>query len=183
MIWGFAFYFQKTAMVSIGPLLFVGVRAAIAAIALEPFAFKERRQRHTSIRDVMPIACLGGLVIFCAASLQQIGLVTPTLINTGFLSALYVVATPLFYWAIERKRPAKHIWLAVAIAVLGVALLNGLPLATLSQGDLLVTNSSVFWALNFIVVARAQVHDAPLTCTCVQFRHRRYGWAADGVDL
>jgi drug/metabolite transporter (DMT)-like permease len=90
-------------------------------------------------------------------------------INTGFLSALYVVATPLFYWAIERKRPANHIWLAVAVAVLGVALLNGLPLASLSQGDLLVTASSVFWALNFIVVARAQVHDAPLTYTCISF--------------
>ena len=40
MIWGFAFYFQKTAMLSIGPLLFVGVRAAIAAIALAPLASK-----------------------------------------------------------------------------------------------------------------------------------------------
>ena len=61
MIWGFAFYFQKTAMLSIGPLLFVGVRAAVAAIALAPLAFKEQRQRHTGTRDIMPIVCLGRL--------------------------------------------------------------------------------------------------------------------------
>jgi drug/metabolite transporter (DMT)-like permease len=46
MIWGFAFYFQKTAMLSIGPLLFVGVRAAIAAIAVA-----SRLQRATPTAD------------------------------------------------------------------------------------------------------------------------------------
>jgi drug/metabolite transporter (DMT)-like permease len=169
VIWGFAFYFQKTAMLSIGPLLFVSLRVAIAAIALAPLALKEQRHRNTSTGDVVPIACLGGFVIFCAAALQQIGLVTTTVINTGFLSALYVVATPLLYWAIERKRPANQIWLAVGVATVGVGLLNGLPLASLSRGDLLVTSSSVFWALNFIVVARAGVHEAPLTYTCISF--------------
>ena len=38
LIWGVAFYFQKTAMLHLGPFLFLGLRATIAAVALAPFA-------------------------------------------------------------------------------------------------------------------------------------------------
>ena len=34
LIWGVAFYFQKSAMSHIGPLLFLGLRAILAAAAL-----------------------------------------------------------------------------------------------------------------------------------------------------
>ena len=37
-LWGLSFYFQKEAMSHIGPLLFTGLRGAIAAVALLPLS-------------------------------------------------------------------------------------------------------------------------------------------------
>ena len=47
------------------------------------------------------IATLGGGVFFLAAALQQTGLMTASVTNSGFLTALYVVFTPLatFWYA------------------------------------------------------------------------------------
>jgi len=37
-IWGIAYYYQKVAMLHIGPLLFLGMRCAVAALTLIPIA-------------------------------------------------------------------------------------------------------------------------------------------------
>ena len=42
-LWGLSFYFQKEAMSHVGPLLFTGLRGAIAALALLPFVWREYR--------------------------------------------------------------------------------------------------------------------------------------------
>ncbi len=107
LIWGVAFYFQKSAMDHVGPLTFLGLRAIIAAAALLPFALMERR----SGKSVMPVAMFGGCIFFVAASIQQIGIVEATVTNTGFLTALYVVFTPFIVWALRRKAPGAAIWI------------------------------------------------------------------------
>ncbi len=43
-IWGGGFVAQSTAMASIGPFWFVGLRFAIAALAVLPFALMETRR-------------------------------------------------------------------------------------------------------------------------------------------
>ena len=169
LIWGVAFYFQKTAMFHIGPLLFLGLRALIGAIALAPFAVREHQQSDTKIRAVLPIALCGGLVFFTAASIQQFGIVTTTVINTGFLTALYVVATPFLYWLIERKRPALHVWIAVAVAFSGVLALEGGSLGDMSRGDLLVAIAAIFWGLHMVVVGYSGRLRRPLAYTCMSF--------------
>jgi drug/metabolite transporter (DMT)-like permease len=44
-IWGMAFVAQSSAMDSVGPLLFVGLRSVLAAVVLLPFAFIESSNR------------------------------------------------------------------------------------------------------------------------------------------
>ena len=169
LIWGVAFYFQKTAMYHIGPLLFLGLRALIGAIALAPFAVREHQQSETEFRSVLPIALCGGLVFFTAAAIQQFGIVTTTVINTGFLTALYVVATPFLYWLIERKRPTLNVWIAVVIAFSGVVALEGGTLLAMSRGDALVALAAIFWGLHMVVVGYSGRLRRPLTYTCMSF--------------
>jgi drug/metabolite transporter (DMT)-like permease len=168
-IWGVAFYFQKTAMSHIGPFLFVALRSVIAAVALLPFALRERRRPRQASENVVPIAVVGGLVFLLASSVQQFGIVTATVINTGLLTSLYVVATPFAFWVIERQRPSTAIWISVGLAFFGVWGLSGGSFGNLSGGDVLVASSAVIWGVHIVVTGRSGRMAQPLTYTFVQF--------------
>ncbi len=169
-IWGLAFVYQKTAMAHIGPLLFVAVRSAIACIILFPLAFYERRaQTPTFPAGLWRVGLLGGVMFFLGGALQQIGLVTATVTNTGFLTGLYVIVTPLLVWMFFRRQPQAHIWLAVAMAFVGTWFLGGGTIGGLSTGDILVAISAIFWAAHMVVIERASVHNSPTAFTAIQF--------------
>ncbi|MCR9278646.1 MAG: DMT family transporter [Pseudomonadaceae bacterium] len=169
-IWGVALYFQKTAMDHIGPMLFVALRSAIAAIALAPFAFIERARAKHKRSGLLGFALFGGTAFFLAAYLQQLGLVTATVTNTGFLTAIYVVLTPLIIWAMKRQRPENVVWIAVALSMAGTWGLSGGELSTLSTGDWLVIASAVFWSVHIVNMSEATARLAsPLAYTCATF--------------
>lgn len=184
-IWGVAFYFQKIAMLDMGPLLFLGARGAVAAVALLPFVLVEqrrvRRTRHDVSstqarlssgifqRSIVPFGVLAGGVFFLAGATQQTGLVTATVTNTGFLTALYVVVTPFLFWIVRRQRPGLATWLSVGLAFLGIWGLSGGSITSFNRGDILVACSSVFWACLIIVSGQSSHHAQPLSYTCIQF--------------
>lgn len=188
LIWGVAFYFQKTAMSHVGPMLFIGMRGLVAAVALLPFALaeqdmlpvfsrgsksvcglKERRLGFGLPEGFAPIAIAGGITFFIGASLQQVGLVTATVTNTGFLTALYVVVTPFLFWIIKRTSPSAIIWLCALMALAGVWALGGGTIIHLNGGDRLIAFSALFWALLIIVSGEAAKYEKPLSYTCIQF--------------
>lgn len=170
-VWGFAFLFQKSAMDHIGPLTFIASRGALAALVLTPFALMETKRRG----DGMPpsgfwrIGLVSGAAFFVAAWLQQAGLVTATVTNTGFLTALYVVITPFIAWAAMRRRPNALVWPAVLLSAGGTWLLGGGALSAFSKGDGLVALSAAFWALHVVIVGQAALHQRPIAFTCLQF--------------
>lgn len=168
-IWGFAFLFQKSAMANIGPLQFVAARAVVASLALLPLALREMRSSGVGWRGVLQAACPAGCAFFAGAALQQWGLVTATVTNTGFLTALYVVVTPFIAWAIIGQRPSPAVWASVALSFAGTWLLGGGTLAAFSKGDALVALSAAFWALHIVLVGRAGPLGRPITFTTLQF--------------
>ena len=169
VIWGIAFYFQKTAMEDIGPLLFTGLRGAVAALVLLPLMLREARTSSRPGGEAVPIALVGGLLFFSAGAIQQAGLVTATVINTGLLTSLYVVVTPLMFWAIERQRPANMVWIASLVAFAGVWSLSGGHLGRLSWGDWLVVIAVLGWSAQIVVAGRAGRFGRPVTYTFTQF--------------
>jgi drug/metabolite transporter (DMT)-like permease len=169
-IWGLAFVFQKSAMSHIGPLTFLAARSTVAALALAPLAVREARQGHgTSGLGFLPVAVGGGIAFFLAGGLQQAGLVTATVTNTGFLTALYVVITPFIAWAWSNRRPSPFVWPAVVLSALGIWLLGGGTLSAFSAGDLLVAISAVFWAGHVVITGSAAQFRRPIGFTAVQF--------------
>ena len=71
-------------------------------------------------------ALLGALLALGFA-LQTAGLERTTVSNTGFITGLYVVLTPLFALVLFRQRITVEVWIAVALALVGLATLNGVP--------------------------------------------------------
>ena len=111
----------------------------------------------------------GGAAFFVGGWLQQAGLITATVTNTGFLTALYVVITPFIAWAWSGKRPNPLVWPAAALSALGTWLLGGGTLSAFSTGDMLVAFSAVLWAFHVVITGRAAQFRRPIGFTAVQF--------------
>lgn len=170
-VWGVAFLFQKSAMDHVGPLAFIAARGAVAAVALAPLAWREHRRASAAPADrgFWAIAIWGGVTFFVAAWLQQAGLRTATVTNSSFLTALYVVLTPVVAWAWSSKVPSLVVWPAVALSTLGTWLLGGGTLDAFSAGDRLVALSALFWAIHVVITGRAAPFGRPIAFTAVQF--------------
>ncbi len=170
-IWGLAFVCQKRAMVHLGPFLFITLRSLLACLALAPLARREWRRAGGPEHPARFLrrSLFAGLAFFGGATLQQAGLVTATVTNAGFLTALYVVITPLLAWLLLGQRPAAWVWLAVALSFGGTWLLGGGELAALSRGDLLVAASAALWALHVVLVGLAAGSGLAAAFTALQF--------------
>ncbi|XOV84596.1 MAG: DMT family transporter [bacterium] len=169
LVWGVAFYFQKTAMTHIGPFLFLGARCLIAADALAPFALVEQQRNRLNCRQILPTAATGGVLFFIAGSIQQTGIQTATVTNAGFLTALYVVFTPLIAWIFLGQKPGPMLWLAVCLSICGTWLLSGADLTRFSNGDWLIAFSASIWAAHIVTTANAARQQQPLTFLSLQF--------------
>jgi len=170
-IWGLAFVFQKTAMDHIGPYTFLMLRSIVAAALLAPLAWlvEDRDRADRPAPSFWLIAVAGGLSFFIGGILQQIGLVTATVTNTGFLTGLYVVITPLLMWLVLARPPGFLIWVGVVLAFIGTWLLGGGTVGGFSTGDWLVVISSFFWATHMLVIEHSGRHARPIGFTAVQF--------------
>ena len=170
LVWGIAFLFQKQAMADIGPFTFVAARAGLAAVALLPFALREHTAKAATVpMNFWSIGTLSGAAFFAGAILQQAGIITASVTNTGFLTALYVVITPFIAWATARKAPSVFVWPAVLLSAIGTWLLGGGTLSAFSAGDGLVALSAVFWASHVVIVGQAARHGRPIGFTTLQF--------------
>ncbi|WP_157020169.1 DMT family transporter [Mesorhizobium xinjiangense] len=170
-LWGMGFIAQSTAMAVIGPFLFVGLRFVCATLAMLPFALREARQARAPLtrrdwRDFIVI----GLLLFGGMASQQLGLLTTTVTNSGFLTGLYVVMVPLLAVLLFRQKPHPVVWPAAFAALAGIWLLSGGSISRLSTGDWLTILCALFWALQMIAIARHANHTGrPVTLAVTQF--------------
>ncbi|SEQ02550.1 EamA-like transporter family protein [Devosia sp. YR412] len=171
-LWGFAFVVQKSAMETMGPLTFIGVRNLLGGVAILPLAlFLTRRskpQPFTS-RQWWFIAGMS-LALMLGSWLQQVGLLTTTVTNGGFLTSLYVLLVPLIGLVVFRSWPHPVIWVGVPLALVGIYYLNGGGLDTLNFGDALVVGSAVFWAVQVMMLGYiARTTGQPILISCISF--------------
>lgn len=170
-LWGVAFYFQKDAMTSIGPWTFIAGRSLLAVLVLAPLAFFEHRKSGARALPpgLGPISVVCGFAFLAAAFLQQEGLKTASVTNTGFLTSLYVVLTPLVAWVWSRVVPPRIVWPAIGLSFAGTWLLGGGTIGGSGPGEFLVMGSAVFWATHCVITGRASHYQRPLTYTALQF--------------
>ncbi|HEY0032967.1 MAG TPA: DMT family transporter [Devosia sp.] len=170
-LWGFAFVVQKSAMETMGPLTFMGVRYLLGGLAILPLALVLARRapqplsgRQWGFVGVMSLAFLLG------AWLQQAGLLTTTATNGGFLTSLYVLFVPLIGLLLFRTWPHPIVWLGIPLALVGIYYLNGGGLDRLNSGDGLVTLGAVFWAIQVIMLGFImRTAGQPILISCISF--------------
>ncbi|MBV2143992.1 DMT family transporter [Falsochrobactrum sp. TDYN1] len=183
VIWGMGFVAQSTAMASIGPFLFIAIRSAIASLSILPLAISEGKRAAQKLQPSNYFFfMLVGAVLFIGLALQQIGLITTSVTNAGFLTGLYVVMVPVLGVLIFRTWPHPVVWPAAAACLAGIFLLSGGELNALKQGDWLIISGALFWAMQVILISRAGRTGRPIMLSCVQFATAAIaGFAIAGV--
>jgi len=171
-LWGMGFVAQSSAMSAIGPLLFIGSRFLIAFLLILPFALREsaKAEKQLSPRDWRAFGLIGFLM-FAGMTAQQIGLLTTTVTNSGFLTGLYVVLVPFVGVILYRQWPAPIVWPSTFCALAGIWLLSGgNAVEGLSTGDWLTILCACIWALQVFLISRSASHTGrPITLAVTQF--------------
>ena len=174
LLWGIAFVFQKGAMAHMGPLVFTGIRYTIGALLVAPLAWVEYRRRAKivgpfTVQQWRQVAVLL-LSFFAGVWAQQAALQTTTVTNGGFLTALYVIFTPIVTFVMARIRPHPIVYLGAPMALLGIYLLTGANLSNFTSGDGLLVVCAVSWAIQIAVLAPlVQETGMPVTLSCACF--------------
>lgn len=170
-VWGMGFIAQSTAMDDVGPYTFVSARFVIASIVLLPFALFESKNATQKLPAIAYLQfIIIGAVLFAAMAFQQVGLLTTSVTNSGVLTGLYVVIVPILALFLFREIPHYIIWPSVALTFIGIFLLSGGQLSTLTDGDILTIMCAMANALQVILIARyATKYGHPLTFSFIQF--------------
>lgn len=170
-LWGFGFIAQVLGMNHLEPYAFNGYRFIVGAISLLPLIYYFHSKRRLIIgggHSLIIGSCAMGLILFIAASLQQVGLLYTTAANAGFITGLYIVIVPILGLTIKHKTGANT-WLGCVLAVLGLFYLSIKADFTIGYGDALQLIGACFWAVHILVIDHYSQKHSPLILAFVQF--------------
>ena len=160
-IWGVTFVQIKDALALYPLFAFLAVRFAIAVAVLAVPAGR----RLPSLGKQGAAAGAGlGILLAAGYALQTAGLDRTTVSAAGFVTGMYVILTPVFGLALFRIRRGRAVWLGVALAVIGLAMLSGVAAGSVA-GDLLVLAAAALYALQIALMERFAPRFDPLAFT------------------
>ena len=144
--WGSTFFLIHDLLARVPTLDFLAVRFAIASLTLVLLAPRAvGRLTRESRRQAVVLGCLYGV----AQILQTAGLAKTPASVSGFITGMYVVATPILAALILRTRIGVLTWVAVVVAMagLGILTLNGL---SIGYGEALILVAAMLYALHIV---------------------------------
>ena len=145
-IWGSAFLSMKGTLERLDVNSFLTWRFVIATlllIAIRPSVLKKIDLPFFKKGVILGLFLSSGYIF------QSFGLTLTTVSNTGFITGLYVVLTPVVAAVILRKNITLVEWFAVLVATLGLGLLsfNGVKFGI---GEFLVLISALLFAFHIV---------------------------------
>jgi drug/metabolite transporter (DMT)-like permease len=144
--WGSTFFLIHDLLERVPTLDFLAIRFAIASVTLILLAPRALgRLPRESRRQAVVLGGLYGV----AQILQTAGLAETPASVSGFITGMYVVATPVFAALILRSRIGGMTWAAVVVAMLGLAVLT-LGGLSVGYGEALIFVAAMIYALHIV---------------------------------
>jgi drug/metabolite transporter (DMT)-like permease len=160
-LFGVTFVVVKDAIATVPPLGFVGWRFLVGAAAL--LAISRPRTRRAA-----SAGAIAGLWLFAGYACQTKGLVTTTASNSGLVTGLYVVLTPVFAAALHRRAPRPRVLGGAVIAFGGLAALTLSDGFAFQSGDLWTIACAVAFAGHIVYLSRVAHRFPVIALTGVQ---------------
>lgn len=149
-LWGSTFFMMKEAIQRQDVNSFLFTRFSVAVIAMlliRPQVVKLFN------RDMVAKGFISGTFLAAGYIFQTFGLALTSAAVTGFITGLYVVATPLMAALFLGQKIPKKVWFYVAIATLGLGLLS-LHGWSMGRGELLVLACALAYAGQIIALSK-----------------------------
>ena len=148
-VWGGSFVVMKDSLERQDVYSFLASRFILAALFM--FLYRPNSLKGLDRKFILR-ATLAGLLVGSGFIFRTFGLIKATVSNTGFITGLYLVFTPLIAWVILKKHVVKIQWLAVAVATIGLYLIayNGI---SIGIGEILVLISAILFAAQIVAIS------------------------------
>ncbi len=144
--WGSTFFLIHDLLERVPTLDFLAIRFGIASLTLILLAPRALgRLTRESRRQALVLGGLYGV----AQILQTAGLAETPASVSGFITGMYVVATPVFAALILRSRIGGITWAAVVVAMAGLAVLT-LGGLSVGYGEALIFVAAMIYALHIV---------------------------------
>ncbi|MEA2010321.1 MAG: DMT family transporter [Actinomycetota bacterium] len=160
-LFGATFVVVKEAIVSLPPFAFVGWRFLLGAAVLFLFA-----RPHG--RSIWLDGLLAGSFLFIGFASQTAGLSSTTASNSGLITGLYVVFTPLLAAAIRKRPPAIPTVSGAALSVVGLGFLTVSAGFGLNGGDILTVVCAIAFAAHIVLLSRSAPRHRVVPFTAIQ---------------
>lgn len=177
IIWGVAFVSQSEGMQHMGAFTFSAARSILGCVVLLPIiaVTRARAKKNGGENRKLPLkpTLIGGLccglALTAASLLQQFGVSMTTVGKSGFITAMYIIFTPILGLFIGRK-VSGMVWVSAAVGTAGLYLLcmNGEEFSV-STGDLLVLFCAVMFAVHILVIDHFSPQTDGVVLSCIQF--------------
>lgn len=153
MLWGGTFLLVHNVMTVSGPMFFVGLRFAAAALFV---GMVSARALGGLTLTELKAGMLIGVTIMLGYGLQTMGLQTISSSQSAFITALYVPFVPLLQWVVLGRRPGLMPSIGIGIAFVGLMLLAGPDSGSLhmSEGEVVTLVSAIAIAAEIILISR-----------------------------
>jgi len=148
--WGYAFVVMKDAIEKQSVNSFLFSRFAVAVIAM--IALKPSVIRNFN-KEILTKGFLAGLFLGSGYIFQTLGLKLTGAAITGFITGLYVVATPVIAALFLRHKISRFTWGCVSLATIGLALLS-LHGWSVGFGEFLILISAIAFSAHIIALSQ-----------------------------
>jgi drug/metabolite transporter (DMT)-like permease len=147
-IWGGSFVVMKDSLEKQDVFSFLASRFILASLLM--FMYRPTALRGLSKRFVLR-GIFAGVLLGSGYIFQTFGLTNTTVSNTGFITGLYLVFTPLISLIILRRHVIRIQWFAVLLAFIGLFLIsyNGV---SIGRGETLVLISAILYGAHFVAL-------------------------------
>ncbi len=176
LIWGTAFVAQSSAADHVPTFIFIFLRYLIGTFVLIPvMLFSDRKKtKEQKKAEWGKTTFLGGVLcgiaLLLGSTFQQLGFTDPAMTSgkSAFVTALYIVITPLLGLFLGKKVPLR-VWISVAAAGVGMYFLCLHGEASFSYGDLYTLACALFFTFHILVVDRYSNRVDCVKLSIVQF--------------
>ncbi len=150
--WGATFPVVEASLDHASPLVLNGVRFLLAAVFLVRPALRASPAEHGAAAG-WGLAL--GVLLAAGYALQTTGLQTIDPARSAFLTAFYVILTPLIDWLVRGHRPARAVLVGAVLALAGVFVMTGGGRGGFGFGDVLTLACAVAFAAQIVVLGIA----------------------------
>lgn len=166
---------QRVGSDHVGPFTFTGVRFALGAMVLVPLILLRDRvrrvpsaKRRAATRAVVVPGIVTGVLLTIAVNLQQAAMSDTPAGNAAFITGLYMVFVPVIA-AFRGHRSSLATVLGVVSSLVGLYLISVTDDLTVGRGEVLLIISTVFWAVQILMIEHYSNRLSALRFASAQF--------------